>query len=134
VDDARTAPTRPSSHTAPLVTQLLTASSTLPTPNPTAEPTADPTAPDTPPATEQAAPRAPAAGVHTAPGTDTAGSDSTDSVACGSASIGRRGTAGTQCTPCPVEKKKLTMAGPAPISRAAKPETSTAFRPLYDCW
>ena len=38
--------------------------------------------------------------------------------------------ADTQCTPCPVAKKKLTMAGPAPISRAANPDTRTAFRPL----
>ena len=39
-----------------------------------------------------------------------------------------------QCTPCPAWKKKLTMAGAAPISSAARAETSTVFRPLKDWW
>ena len=39
-----------------------------------------------------------------------------------------------QCTPCPAWKKKLTMAGAAPISSAANAETSTVRRPLKDWW
>ncbi len=39
-----------------------------------------------------------------------------------------------QCTPCPAWKKKLTIAGAAPINSAATADTRTVFRPLKDWW
>ena len=93
------------------------------------------TALDTPPTVKQAAPSAPTAGVHTAVGTEmagtgTSGKDTSDSDAWGSSTTAGCRATDTQCTPWPVAKKKFTIAGPAPINRAANPETSTAFRPL----
>ena len=75
------------SHTAPPVTQPLTASSTLPTPKPTTDPAALVAAFDTPLATAHTvpspvAPNAPATGEHTAAGT-----------------AGRATSGDTQCTP-----------------------------------
>ena len=39
-----------------------------------------------------------------------------------------------QCRFVPVWKKKLMIGGAAPMSSAARPETSTARRPTSDCW
>jgi len=36
--------------------------------------------------------------------------------------------------PCPAWKKKLMMAGAAPINNAARPAQRTVLRPVNDCW
>ena len=116
---ASTPPIWPSSQTAPLVTQLLIA----------AEHAVDAEAGCRPADAGRIrhAPRRPSRSVRD-PHRRGAPADRAGRPRAGTAGRATEGGHG-QCTPCPALKKKLTMAGPAPISRAASPETSTARRP-----
>src|ERR1700722_318157 len=95
-------------HTAPDATQPAASEKMVPIPSAATPPAMFPAAPDNV--------------LQTAPAT---GSDP-----------GHRGNASStsQCTPCPAWKKKLTMAGAAPINSAANAETRTVFFPLKDWW
>jgi len=85
-------------------------------PRPATWETADPAALVAPEATWQTGPRPAVASAEAVEGHETLGMEG-------------RPTTARQFTPCPAWKKKLMMAGPAPINRAASPEISTARRP-----
>ena len=101
-------PTWPINHTAPDATHRAASVKMAPMPAPAALPARVPAAPDT------VLQRVPDHRDH--PGTQ------------------RERLEHGQCTPCPAWKKKLTIAGAAPMSSAATADTRTVFRPLKDWW
>ena len=80
--------------------------------------------PRSPATWEAAEPTGPADRSRRAPGTPGPSPSAPSAAAAdGQESPGMAGTRHGQCTPWPALKKKFTMPGPAPISRAASPET-----------